>query len=247
MTAVIELGTPLVEDPDRVGDVTQLGIDETSWLRATPSHPTLYATGLVDLDERILIDMVGGNSADDLRRWCEHQDPEWLADIRVVTTDLAESYRAGLDPHLAHATRVADPFHVVRVGNRCVDTVRRRVQNETLGHRGRKHDPLYRIRKLLLTGSERLNQPGSDRMLLGLRIGDPDDEVLSAWLAKESVRDIYLTDDVDEAALLVDKAIAGCADDDVPEIQSLGRTLAAWRTETSSTTAPVRPTGRPRD
>jgi hypothetical protein len=35
----------------------------------------------------------------------------------------------------------------------------------------------------LLTGSERLNQPGSDRMLLGLRIGDPDDEVLSAWLA----------------------------------------------------------------
>jgi len=33
----------------------------------------------------------------------------------VVTTDLAESYRAGLDPHLAHATRVADPFHVVRV------------------------------------------------------------------------------------------------------------------------------------
>ena len=183
MTAVIELGTPLVEDPDRVGDVTQLGIDETSWLRATPSHPTLYATGLVDLDERILIDMVGGNSADDLRRWCEHQDPEWLADIRVVTTDLAESYRAGLDPHLAHATRVADPFHVVRVGNRCVDTVRRRVQNETLGHRGRKHDPLYRIRKLLLTGSERLNQPGSDRMLLGLRIGDPDDEVLSAWLA----------------------------------------------------------------
>jgi hypothetical protein len=33
--------------------------------------------------------MVEGNSADDLRRWCEHQDPEWLADIRVVTTDLA--------------------------------------------------------------------------------------------------------------------------------------------------------------
>jgi transposase len=231
MSAVIEHGTPLVEDPDRVGAVAQLGIDETSWLKATPSHPTLYATGLVDLDKRIVIDMVEGNRADDLRRWCEHRDPEWLGGIRVVTTDLAESYRAGLDPHLTHATRVADPFHVVRVGNRCVDTVRRRVQNDTLGHRGRKADPLYRIRKLLLTGSERLNQPGSDRMLLGLRIGDPDDEVLGAWLAKESVRDIYLTDDVDEATLLVDKAITGCADDDVPEIQSLGRTLAAWRSE----------------
>ena len=29
--------------------------------------------------------------------------------------------------------QVADPFHVVRLANRCVDLVRRRVQNETLG------------------------------------------------------------------------------------------------------------------
>ena len=45
----------------------------------------------------------------------------------MVATDLAESFRAGLSPGLAHARRVADPFHVVRVGNRCVDQVRRRV------------------------------------------------------------------------------------------------------------------------
>ena len=120
---------------------------------------------------------------------------------------------------------------MVRVGNRCVDAVRRRVQNETLGHRGRKRDPLYRIRKLLLTGTERLDQRGHDRVLLGLRVGDPHDEVLGAWLAKESVRDLYLTDDADEAALLVDKAMAGCAEDEVEEIRSLGRTLAAWRSE----------------
>jgi transposase len=127
--------------------------------------------------------------------------------------------------------RVADPFHVVRVGNRCLDKVRRRVQQETLFHRGRKPDPLYRIRKLLLAGHERLDERGHDRMLLGLRLGDPNDEVLGAWLAKESVRDVYLTDDVNKARTLIDKAIAGCAQDDVAEIQSLGRTLAAWRTE----------------
>jgi transposase len=231
MAAVIEHGMPLVDDPNRVGPVRQLGIDETSWLAANRHHPTLYATGLVDLDAGILIDLVEGNSADDLRGWLADQHEPWLAGIGVVTTDLAESYRAGLDPHLAHATRVADPFHVVRVGNRCVDKVRRRVQNETLGHRGRKHDPLYRIRKLLLAGHERLDERGHDRMLLGLRIGDPHDEVLGAWLAKESVRDIYLTDDPDEAAVLIDKAIAGCAQDDVAEIQALGHTLASWRTE----------------
>jgi transposase len=231
MGAVIEHGTPLVEAPDRVGPVTKLGVDETSWLAANRWHPTRYATGLVDLEGRIVIDMVKGNAAADLRRWLDEQNPAWLAGITTVTTDLAESYRAGLSSHLAHAIRVADPFHVVRVGNRCLDKVRRRVQQETLFHRGRKPDPLYRIRKLLLAGHERLDERGHDRMLLGLRLGDPNDEVLGAWLAKESVRDVYLTDDVDEARTLIDKAIVGCARDDVAEIQSLGRTLAAWRTE----------------
>lgn len=68
-------------------------------------------------------------------------------------------------------------------------------------------------------------------MLLGLRIGDPHDELLGAWLAKESVRDIYLTDDAAEAVTLVDKAIAGCADDEVEEIRSLAKTLSSWRNE----------------
>ena len=115
--------------------------------------------------------------------------------------------------------------------NRCVDKVRRRVQNETLEHRGRKGDPLYRIRKLMLKGVERLDQKGTDRVLLGLRAGDPEGDVMGAWLAKESVRDVYLTDNPDDARLLLDKAIIGCRHDWVPEIKSLGRTLNRWQTE----------------
>lgn len=134
MEAVIEHGPALVEDPHRVGVVTKLGVDETSLLKATATHSTIYATSLVDLDKRIIIDMVEGNAATDLRRWCADQDPVWLSAITTVATDLAESFRAGLSPHLSHAERVADPFHVIRVANRCVDKVRRRVQNETLGH-----------------------------------------------------------------------------------------------------------------
>ncbi len=231
MNAVIEHGTPLVDDPRRVGAVTQLGVDETNYLSAKPTHPTLYATSLVDLEAKVLIDLVEGNTASDLRRWTAGADPDWLSGIEVVATDLAESFRAGLSPGLAHARRVADPFHVVRAANRCLDKVRRRVQNQTLGHRGRKHDPLYRIRKLLVAGEERLDEGGRKRLLLGLRVGDPHDEVLGAWLAKESVRDVYLSDDPKVAATLLDKAIAGCGADDVEEIRSLGNTLASWRLE----------------
>ena len=96
MDAVVAHGTPLVEDPERVGWVRALGIDETLFLSATREHHTIYATGLVDLDEPKVIDMVEGNSAADLRRWFEVQDPLWLETIEVVATDLAESYRRGM-------------------------------------------------------------------------------------------------------------------------------------------------------
>jgi transposase len=231
MDAVERHGTPLIEDPARVGYVRALGIDETSFLSATREHHTIYATGLVDLDEPKVIDMIEGNGAAELRQWLAARDPIWTQSIEVVATDLAESYRRGVVGHLDHAVRVADPFHVVRVANRCVDKVRRRVQNETLGHRGRKHDPLYRIRKLLLSGSERLDERGHERILLGLRHGDPHDELLGAWLAKESVRDVYLTERVGEAKTLLKKAIVGSKSDEVEEIRSLGDTLERWQHE----------------
>ncbi len=68
MNAVVEHGTPLVDDPERIGTVTQLGVDETSFLAANRAHATVYATGLVNLQAKVVIDMVQGNRAADLRR-----------------------------------------------------------------------------------------------------------------------------------------------------------------------------------
>lgn len=68
-------------------------------------------------------------------------------------------------------------------------------------------------------------------MLLGLRLGDPEGKALGAWVAKESVRDVYLADDPADAALLLDKTIEDCRADPVDEIRSLGRTLGRWRAE----------------
>ena len=66
-------------------------MDETTYLSAVRAHATIYATGLLDMEAKVLIDMVEGNSAADLRRWTNNADPDWLAGIEVVPTDLAES------------------------------------------------------------------------------------------------------------------------------------------------------------
>lgn len=60
MDAVREHGQPLIDDPDRVGVVQMLGVDETTWLSANRDHSTVYATGLVDLDRRVVIDVTRG-------------------------------------------------------------------------------------------------------------------------------------------------------------------------------------------
>jgi transposase len=231
MNAVRHYGEPLVDDPARVGVVHALGIDETAFLRANAEHATELVTGFVDLERHVLVDMIEGNRAIDVSSWLSVKTKDFLKAISTVACDLHEGYRVGLHPHLDHATQVADPFHVVAAANRCLDQVRRRVQNETLGHRGRKDDPLYKIRRVLLTGAERLNHRGVDRMALGLRFGDPHDEVLGAWLAKEYLRDVYLTDDPADAALLLERVIEGCLADEVPEIVPLGHTLQHWRTQ----------------
>ena len=90
---VEEYGTPLVDDPDRVGTVRQLGVDETSYQQAKPDRRTVYATGMIDLDRRIIIDMVCGRQGSDLRKWLLSQPGAWLKAVRVVATDLTDSYR----------------------------------------------------------------------------------------------------------------------------------------------------------
>ena len=44
-----------------------------------------------------------------------------------------------------------DPFHTVALAGAKLDLCRQRVQQDTLGHRGRTGDPLYRVRRTLRT------------------------------------------------------------------------------------------------
>ncbi|HEX2028625.1 MAG TPA: transposase [Nitriliruptorales bacterium] len=151
--------------------------------------------------------------------------------IGWVTLDLSGAYRLVADTMLAAATQVADPFHVVRIAGERLDDTRRRVQNETLGHRGRKRDPLYRARKLLVLADEHLDDDGRARRQGLLRAGDPRGEVADAWTAKAAVRGIYQLDDPDVALQWTNELADTLADPAYgPEVRQLGCTLRRWAT-----------------
>ncbi len=133
---------------------------------------------------------------------------------------------------LAHARQVADPFHVIKLANSAIDEVRRRVQNDTTGGRGTQHDPLYRIRRLLLKAAERVTDNGRHKLRGLLAAGDPRGEAREAWRAKETLRGVYRIRSRALAAETVDELARDLQDDTFsPELNKLGRTLAAWRTQ----------------
>lgn len=99
-----------------------------------------------------------------------------------------------------------------------------------LGHRGRKADPLYRIRKLLNLGAERLDNKGETRLRRFLAAGDPNGEVYEAWTAKELLRDLYtLHGAPTEARRWLDGLIEDCRHAISAEVRGLARTLTQWR------------------
>jgi transposase len=179
--------------------------------------------------------------------WLVEQGPGFRSAITYGTLDLSGPYRRAFEVMVPDAILVADPFHLVRHANAKLDECRRRVQNETLGHRGRKHDPLFRCRRLLTRAKERLDEKGRDKLTGLLRAGDPHGDVATCWEAKEAVRELYTHGDAGLALQWVDQLGRDLQDRDYPvEARSLGRTLLRWRKESPLGTRRMSPTDRPK-
>ena len=228
--AVIAYGSVLVDDEDRIGDVEALGLDETLFSRVGRWQTQAWSTQIVDVAEGRLLDVVEGRTGVGPASWLAARGEQWCAQIKWATLDLSGPYRSVFDTMLPDAVQVADPFHVIKLANTKVDETRRRVQNETMGHRGRKTDPLYRIRRLLTKADERLTNQGRTKLVGLLEAGDPRGEVRTAWHAKEVVRQIYTHTDPKLAVEHVAAVGRDLQDDSCPpEVQSLGRTIIRWK------------------
>lgn len=227
---VIAYGTPLVEDPARIGVVEALGLDEVLFARLGRWRTLQWSTSIVDVNAGQLLDLIEGRSSAGACEWLADRDQAWLSTIRWAVLDLSGPWRLAFNTMLPGAVQVADPFHLVKLANSRLDEVRRRVQNETLGHRGHADDPLYRSRRLLTKADERLDDKGRTKLAGLLEAGDPRGEVRMAWHAKEVVRSIYDHHEPDLAIEFVDRLGHDLQDRSCPsEIRRLGRTIVRWR------------------
>jgi hypothetical protein len=129
----------------------------------------------------------------------------------VAALDPFRGYERALRVGLPAATVVVDAFQPARLAQDAVDQVRRRVQQQTHGHRGRAGDPLYRIRRILLRGAENLTPKAYARMLAGLDAGDPNGEVAAAYIACRQLRHLYTAPDLARARARLYTFYQACA------------------------------------
>ncbi len=234
MRAVREFGEPLVDDPARLDDVHGLGVDEHVWQHAGRQRRTGFATGITDLTPGRpprLLDVVPGRTGKVYADWLRERDDQWRAAVTFAALDPFRGSGTALATALPDAVRVLDAFHCVKLANQVVDEVRRRVQQDTLGHRGRKHDPLYQVRRLLRRGAEHLTDVQRRRLATALAIGDPDGEVAMAWQCAQTLRSVYHAPNPAEGRRRAGKVLDSFPSCPIPELARLGRTLRSWRAE----------------
>ena len=217
----------LAADCERVGSVEALGLDETLFGREGRWRTRRWCTSIVDVTGGQLLDIVAGRDAQAPIRWLLARPQGWRDGIAWGTLDLSGAYRRSFEVALPQAGQVADPFHVIRLANNSLDETRRRTQNDTLGHRGRKHDPLYRARRLLISAHERLSEHADTNSAAAHRRRPPRRGPPSV-ARQETLRGLYDIDCPQLADTYLRELVEDLTDTDCPpELSRLGRTLGS--------------------
>lgn len=230
-----------IADPARLGSIKTIGVDEHIWRPSRISSIDKAVTVMVDLtrDENgclhaRLLDAVQGRSGKVYADWLSDQDVEGV-DVKVTIEHAAldpfRGYANAIRDELPDAVAVLDAFHVVKLAGNALDEVRRRVQQATLHRRGHKDDPLYKIRRTLLTGEEHLTDRQRQRLEKYLPVGDPDAEVEVAWRVYQQVRSIYHAESPAAGRAIAETVLESLHTCPIPEIKRLGKTLRRWREE----------------
>jgi transposase len=98
--------------------------------------------------------MNGQEFAGQLRAgWLKDPSSEFIG-VEHAALDPFRGYANAIRDELPDPVAVLDAFHVAKLGTQVVDEARRRTQQDTLGHRGHRDDPLYKTRGLLRRGRE---------------------------------------------------------------------------------------------
>ncbi|AQP50506.1 ISL3 family transposase [Tessaracoccus flavescens] len=231
--AILAAGAELLIDtPGRLDGVTAIGVDEHVWRHTRRGDK--YVTVIIDLTPTRtgtgpsrLLAVIEGRSKQVFKDWLEARTQAFRDSVEVVAMDGFTGYKSAAVEAIDTVVTVMDPYHVVALVGDKLDQCRQRIQQETLGHRGRSGDPLYGIRRVARTRAALLTEKQQHRLLKVLT--DERHAAFEAtWSVYQDVISAYQADDPTEGKAIMTRLIDSLQSG-VPaglnELRSLGKTL----------------------
>ncbi|MCL4446054.1 MAG: transposase [Actinobacteria bacterium] len=228
--AVTTYGKALLEaDRKRMNKTSAIGLDETKFVKLGPHAHSDYATTVVDVEHHQIIDVLPSGTYVDVAAWLDKQPRPGRSGSTSGPSTCPTPMQRCTRSSCPKPIRWSTPSMRSHWPTDASTAVRRRVQNEQTGHRGRRDDPLYRARRVLLRGEETLDDKATERLWSLFELGDPGAEVAIAYRIKERLRDFYATSDPDVARQLLEEFKDHCLKKAMPpEVHKLGRTISKW-------------------
>lgn len=191
--AELHMDEALVTDTPEV-----LGIDEAH----IDDH---YRLVLTDIKRHKLIDIRKNNYTATVKSYLRTLDKSVC---KVAAMDFAIGYASAVHDVLPDAIIVIDRFHVMQDINRCVDNVRKDLQNE---YRNQGFDSrlFKRSKTLFMANLDDLSNEAISTMQKWFNLFP---EMYEAYMVKETFREIYYCNSYREAEIMFDKWINGLPD-----------------------------------
>jgi transposase len=207
-------------DERRLDGLVAIGVDEISYRRGQR-----YLTSVVDHHAGAIVWCAPGRNAATLQAFFDELGDRKRS-IRAISIDMSGGYEKAIRDNVPDAEVCFDPFHVVRLGQRAVDQVRR---DEWNAHE-RSHTPRGRwikhTRWSLLKAPEKQSVPQLSR--LG-EVALANKALYRAFLLKEELRLLYQLDDPRLAAAHLDGWLAWAARSRLAPFVKLARTIRRHR------------------
>ncbi len=207
-------------DETRLAGLIAVGVDEISYRRGQR-----YLTSVVDHKTGAIVWCAAGRNAATLQAFFDELG-ERRHSIRAVSIDMSGGYEKAIRQSVPDAEIAFDPFHVVRLGQRAVDQVRR---DEWNAHQ-RSHTPKGRwiknTRWSLLKAPDK--QSIGQLALLG-EVQQANKAMFRAFLLKEELRLLYQLEDPTLAPSHLDAWLAWASRSRLQPFIRLAKTIRRHR------------------
>jgi transposase len=207
-------------DESRLAGLVAIGCDEISYRRGQR-----YLTSIVDHATGAIVWCSPGRNAETLQAFFAELGDRRHS-IRAVSIDMSGGYEKAIRDSVPQAEICFDPFHVVRLGQRAVDQVRR---DEWNAHE-RSHTPKGRwikgTRWSLLKSPDKQSIP--QLALLG-EVQQANKAMFRAFLLKEELRLLYQLEDRALAPAHLDAWLAWASRSRLAPFVKLARTIRRHR------------------